>query len=190
MHRDLYLEIAEILDYPGVDFRQRLETLWTELQRRFPAGAATLRDFRTFVHKTAPEPLQEYYTRTFDINPVTSLDVSHHIFGDTYKRGQFLAQLREELEKLGLRDRPELPDFLPLVLTYLAKSTDEEARRDLVELIFLPALAQMERALSEGTNAYAAPVRLLKEILMHDFDIAEPPRVPTSSEKLFTLTGE
>ncbi len=190
MHRDLYLEIADMLDYPPVDFRQRLETLLTELQHRFPAGAATLHDFRTFVHETAPESLQEYYTRTFDINPVTSLDVSHHIFGDTYKRGQFLAQLREELEKLGVGDRPELPDFLPLVLYYLAKSTDEEARRELVELIFLPALSQMERALSEGMNAYAAPVRLLKQVLMHDFRIAEPPPTPTSSEKLLTLTGE
>lgn len=190
MHRDLYLDMADMLDYPTADFRQRLETLWTELQRRFPACAATLRDFRAFVHETAPEALQEYYTRTFDINPVTALDVSHHIFGDTYKRGQFLAQMREELEKLGLADRPELPDFLPLVLYYLAKSMDEEARRELVELIFLPALAQMERALSEGMNAYAAPVRLLKEVLMHDFDIAELPRVPASSEKLLTLTGE
>jgi len=165
-------------------------TLWAELQRRRSSGAATLRDFRAFVHETPLTELQEYYIRTFDINPVTSLDVSHHVFGDTYKRGQFLAQLREELEKLGLGGRPELPDYLPLVVHYLAKSTDEQARRELVELIFLPALAQMERALSEGMNEYAAPVRLLQEMLMRDFDISELPQVPVSSEKLLTLSGE
>lgn len=187
MHRNLYPQIAALLEYPDHDFSQGLDRLWRELQ---PSETAGLRDFRSFAAETPLTELQEYYVRTFDVNPLTSLEVSHYVLGDTYKRGQFLAQLREEQEKLGLDGHSELPDYLPLVVQYLARSQDEAARRDLVTLIFLPALAQMERALREGANAYAAPVRLLQQTLMRDFDVAELPRVPVSSEKLLTLSGE
>ena len=39
-----------------------------------------------------PEQIQELYTRTFDINPVCTLEIGWHIFGEDYARGALLVK--------------------------------------------------------------------------------------------------
>ena len=40
------------------------------------------------------EDLQELYTRTFDWNPDTSLEIGWHLYGENYERGEFLVEVR------------------------------------------------------------------------------------------------
>ena len=75
--------IADLLDYPGSDWPGKMSVC---------ADAAN--DFCRVVEKVSLSDLQELYTRTFDLNPVCALEVGYHLFGENYKRGEFLANLR------------------------------------------------------------------------------------------------
>ena len=44
---------------------------------------------------------EEIYTRTFDVQAITTLDVGYVLFGDDYKRGELLVNLNNEHTKAG-----------------------------------------------------------------------------------------
>lgn len=189
-YKNLYQKISSLFQYPDEGFRSHVEELWLEVQRQFPEEVESVRRFRNFVNETSLTEIQEYYTRTFDINPIATLDISYHIFGDTYKRGQFLANLRAEQMKLGMAIRQELPDHLPEILHYLVKVKDSELRYSLANLILLPALSEIQKALDKSLNVYAVMVAFLKKLLMEDFQITKIQPTYMSKEKLTTLEGE
>ena len=55
----------------------------------------------------------------FDLNPVCTLHVGYHVFGDTYPRGAFLVNLAARAARRRRRPRRRLPDHLPTVLRLL-----------------------------------------------------------------------
>jgi len=65
--------------------------------------------------------LQEQYTALFDMSPSTTLNMTYHLWGDGEKRARLLTRLQQEYACAGLeKNSPELPDFLPLILEFLA----------------------------------------------------------------------
>ena len=87
----------------------------------YPVGDETrtvLADFPGFEQLGSTE-LEELYTRTFDINPVCSLEVGWHLFGEDYNRGAFLVRMRGLLREHGIEEGAELPDHLESVLRVL-----------------------------------------------------------------------
>ncbi len=65
--------------------------------------------------------VQERYTALFDMSPSTSLDMTYHLYGDGEKRARLLARLQQDFASAGLEKKStELPDFLPLILEFLA----------------------------------------------------------------------
>ncbi len=72
--------------------------------------------------------LQELYTNTFDLNPVATLEIGWHLWGEQYERGRFLADLRALQERLGIDAGCELPDHLTVLLPTIAASDNEELR--------------------------------------------------------------
>ena len=57
----------------------------------------------------------------FDLNPATSLNLTYQKYGDGKERGPALAQLHQVYQGAGYEAATcELPDFLPLVLEFLA----------------------------------------------------------------------
>ena len=89
------LALADLLEYPGADWPQRLELIADSL------GDQTLAEFSRRTASLPLASLQETYTQTFDLNPVATLEIGYHLFGENYKRGLFLAQLRETVELAG-----------------------------------------------------------------------------------------
>ena len=55
------------------------------------------------------------HTRTFDLNPVCTLEVGYHLFCENYKRGEFLANLRATEAPFELGQEFQLPDYLPVL---------------------------------------------------------------------------
>lgn len=99
------------------------------------------------------QELQEIYTRAFDLNPECTLEIGWHLFGDTYKRGQFLVMMRHHLQEHDIRPEPHLPDFLPALLE-LSMRLEHQDALDLVDDCVLPALEKILPALKGNPYAH------------------------------------
>ncbi len=90
---------------------------------------------------------EELYTQTFDLNPVCTLEVGWHLYGEQYERGRFLVRARELLTAVGQDEGGELPDFLPSLLGALPRQGESEAI-DLAAYL-VPAVRKMCEALTD-----------------------------------------
>ena len=161
----LYEVLADLLEYPTEDWRGRLELG----QQLLASESPELRpDFQAFYREVENLPvvvLQEQYTRTFDLNPVCNLEIGYHLFGENYKRGIFLANLREMELAFVIHQARQLPDYLPLLLRLLVKLDDEELRGDLITECMLPALEKMLEAMSKAETPYHHLMKIVEAAL-------------------------
>ena len=153
---NIYDAFADLLEYPDTDWESKMATFAeNDLLDEFRFGFATL---------TLSE-LQELYTRTFDLNPVCALEIGYHLFGENYKRGQFLANLRETEAPFELGQENQLPDYLPVLLRLLTKLEDEELRTSLIGECLVPAIDKMLKSLKETENPYRFLLEALRKTL-------------------------
>lgn len=115
-----------------------------------------------------PNDAEELYTRIFDMNPVCTLHVGYHLFGEDYQRGALLAMLRSELRAAHIDEKNDLPDFLPTLLRLLGRLEDPEDRSLLVNSLLLPALEKMNHALERGTDPFSSLLRELPGALENE----------------------
>jgi nitrate reductase molybdenum cofactor assembly chaperone NarJ/NarW len=147
--------LADLLEYPDAGWAERFDACRYLLNSEGPELADAFRGFRAGVEGLSLSELQELYTRTFDLNPVCTPEVGYHLFGDTYKRGLFLARLRETEEPYALGQDGQLPDYLPVMLRLAGRLGDEELRAALVRDCLLPATEKMFEALGKAGSRYA-----------------------------------
>ncbi|ELS57914.1 nitrate reductase molybdenum cofactor assembly chaperone [Streptomyces viridochromogenes] len=113
----LYQAAALCLTYPDDDFRARLPLL--------REAAPQLREFTDHAAVTPPLELAAHYVEVFDFGDRHSLYLSWWRDGDNRRRGRSLVRFQEvyrahDLEFTG----EELPDFLPAVLEFTARTGD------------------------------------------------------------------
>lgn len=167
--RELFEDLATCLEYPGIGFedkksaaRRHLYLDETPVRRRLGRAFANLA--RHFSEQ-GPSRCEEAYTRLFDLSPVCTPHLGYHLYGDAYERGELLAHLMPEVERVGVRLEGELPDFLPVLLRLLARLPDEEDRKLLVEHLVAPGLAKMVAALEKADDPWSAVVRASDELV-------------------------
>jgi nitrate reductase delta subunit len=124
-----YFKLVSILmQYPDDAYLQalpELETVAEQLnQGRERAGIeAFLADLKT--HDALQ--LQERYTAAFDLNPSTTLNLTYHQWGDSEKRAAALTRLQQLYLDAGYeKSSGELPDYLPLVLEFMASVSEAQ----------------------------------------------------------------
>ncbi|MBI3650893.1 MAG: nitrate reductase molybdenum cofactor assembly chaperone [Acidobacteria bacterium] len=150
----LYENLADLLDYPSNDWSAVVEDCKQRMNDEKPEIAGLLLAFFKDIEGLPIAVLQERYTQTFDLNPVCNLEIGYHLFGENYKRGIFLANLRETETPFALGQESQLPDYLPVLLRLLVKLEDAELRGDLISECLLPALNVMTAALQKAENFY------------------------------------
>ncbi len=98
--------------------------------------------------------LQEEYTRTFDLDPSTSLNLSfHHPAGES-SRGILLLDLKRLYDQAGYENiSGELPDYLPLVLEFMTVCREEQCRWICRE--YGPIVAALASRLEQAGSPYA-----------------------------------
>jgi nitrate reductase delta subunit len=160
--------LAGLLEYPCADWPARFDECKRLHDTEGGESASAFADFARGVAGLEVAELQELYTRTFDLNPVCALEVGYHLFGDTYKRGLFLARLRETEESYELGQERQLPDFLPVMLRLVARLEDAELRGALVADCLMPAALKMTGALERGASPYAGLVRAVASVLSRE----------------------
>jgi nitrate reductase molybdenum cofactor assembly chaperone NarJ/NarW len=158
--------LADLLEYPDAGWAGRFDATCHLLHAEGPGLAEAFRGFRLGVEGLGLSELQELYTRTFDLNPVCTPEVGYHLFGDTYKRGVFLARLRETEEPYALGQARQLPDYLPVLLRLVGRLEDEALCGALVGDCLLPATGKMFEALGKAGSPYAALVGAVRVSLM------------------------
>ncbi len=158
----LYQRLAEVIDYPGPDFSQRVDEC-IALSSLDEEATALLKEFQASLEKIPPETMEKRYTKTFGPGATCYPYVGYHLFGDGNHRGVFLAGLKEHYQVYDFSAGNELPDHLGVMLRFLARDDDGEERDELLSLCILPALRKMLQGCKDEENPYQ---KLLKTILL------------------------
>ena len=163
------------------------------MQRDYPESARKLDRFLDFVNSNTLYRIEEVYNLTFHIQAICFLDIGYVLFGEDYKRGDFLVHMKREQEKIGHDCGCELPDNLAMILELMALSDEEELVNELGKRILIPAADKMSREFATARielraklhkkkqkvfiakdekvgNVYEGPVNALLNMLRVDFD--------------------
>ncbi|MQA79633.1 MAG: nitrate reductase molybdenum cofactor assembly chaperone [Streptosporangiales bacterium] len=114
--------VSILLQYPDETVRGRIPLVAAAVSA-LPASASrqALERFLGQFAQTAPRALAEHYVATFDRRRKCCLYLTWWVDGETRRRGQSLARLKERYRRGGLELGPaELPDYLPVALEYAA----------------------------------------------------------------------
>lgn len=177
--RFLYDQLSAVLDYPNEETLHHLTSCLSSLKEVWHRGGEEspiplLEEFHKYLKETPLPHLEEVYTHTFDLTPVCSLNVSYYLFGEDYQRGVFLAYLRQSQQEVGLEEKVELPDYLPVVLKWLRRVDDLELYTEMVAECILPALRKMLESLEGSSNPYRSLLKALALILDKDLEEVRP----------------
>lgn len=167
IHR-LYQLFADVLEYPTPKLASQAKECAELLLMESPKAAALMGGFHTFVERTSLDRLEELYTSTFDLQMVCYPYVGYHLFGESYKRGAFLAKLNEHYRAHGFSAGKELPDHVAVLLRFLAMDADEDFNSTLVSEGLVPALDEMVEAFGDKRNGYRQVVQALRLLLETD----------------------
>lgn len=145
-----YEHLARLFDYPQLDYPRWVQSVYDLLAGRYVIAAAEIAAFaqvlptegETFTQEALDE-VQEIFTRSFDVQSITTLGVGYVMFGDDYKRGELLVNLNREHREAGIDLGAELPDHLPNVLRLVARWEDRELATEFVEEVLHPCLERM-----------------------------------------------
>lgn len=146
-----FARLARVFEYPDENYARHCRE-------------AGLEDFAVQAESLGVTAMQELYTNTFDWNPNASLDLSWHLYGEQYARGEFLVAMREKLRSNGIDETCELPDHLTHVLALFARLEAEELERAAREYA-APAIAKLLASLEQSASPFAAPLRVVRQTL-------------------------
>ena len=114
--------LSVLLHYPDEELFNRLDEISSVAHHSRPADVESA--IQAFVNELNTHSLiqvQEKYTAAFDIDPKTTMNLTHHAFGDNEKRAAALSHLQHNYEQAGWeRITGELPDYLPMMLEFLS----------------------------------------------------------------------
>ena len=163
-----YKLMAALLEYPT----QRTESLFAEFSQAAilysKAAAVKAEEFLVEMTKLSLSEREELYVATFDVQAACCLDVGYVTFGEDYKRGQFMAEMKVLMREHQIEIGTELPDFLPNILRLLPKVSYAEAQ-ELVEKIVAPAIVKMQEPFSESFNPYKILLSLVHLVMSADY---------------------
>ena len=115
---ETFLWVAQLLRYPDEELTALAHETHEARREPVPAWAAA------FLDHAAATPLldlQAAFVQTFDLNRAACLYLTTHVYGDSPLQGRALAALTELYRDSGCTPSGgELPDYLPLVLEFLA----------------------------------------------------------------------
>lgn len=208
-----YDRLAGLFDYPSPTFAASVEAASGVLRQTHPEAAVMLQPFAEYISSATLIEMEELYTRSFDVQSITTLDIGYVMFGDDYKRAEILVNLNREHQEAGNECGTELPDHLPNVLRLLPKMKSAEMVDELVHKIVGPAIAKMKSEFSEErlekkkalykkhhktviamseTHGllYGRVLEALYEVLRRDFQLREPLPIKQTSAFLRSVENE
>lgn len=144
-----YASFARLLDYPAGGVPQAPDAAQVSpevrgLVEQFTADAAAL----------GPGRLEEVYAATFDLQPECTLNMSHHLFADEWKRSAMLIELKSLFQRHALDHGSELPDHLCWILRLMATVPEDDELREVRTRLLVPALEALNKRMPAERNPY------------------------------------
>jgi nitrate reductase delta subunit len=156
----VHMLVSLLLDYPDEAWFARLDTLREHLTGLPPAITDAVAGFIEQAHDEGPLAWQRLYVRTFDLKRKCSLYLSYYATGDTRRRGVALVTFLEAYRAAGWEfDGDDLPDYLPAVLEFSARSGSEVA--DALIASHREGIEVLRAALEGLDSPWAALVRVV-----------------------------
>jgi nitrate reductase delta subunit len=156
--------VSTLLLYPDAQAEADLTAASEWLIVNGDGLAEAARRFARFVADSDASVREERFTRTFDINPACSLELGWHLYGEDYKRGAFLVDMRQLIRGLGIEETQELPDHLIHALRCLERLPSPKVEQFSTAYL-QPALSKMlEGYTSEDCPWRPVLVALLREL--------------------------
>ncbi len=163
--KDSALEaLASCFEYPSVDLVSKLERAAEIVERQNSEAARLIGRFRGFIASIPLGFVEALHAQIFDMEPACCLYVGYHVFGDTHRRGMFLAGLREWYGRYGFSVDGELPDYLPVLLRFLSRAEEGPDKSELIQYCMIPAIESIARGVSDKKSPYGdliTAIRLL-----------------------------
>lgn len=138
-----YSLLAELIKYPSFGLMEQTLACKDFLEKEYNEAAEVLEKFVNYVQNSPLHVLEELYTKTFHIQAICYLDVGYVMFGEDYKRGEFLVNMKREQRETGNDCGTELPDNLMNVLRLLPRHSDGAFINELSTRIVMPSLRKM-----------------------------------------------
>jgi nitrate reductase molybdenum cofactor assembly chaperone NarJ/NarW len=156
--------ISLLLQYPDEGFIRSLPLMETGIAQLPDSSAGDkLVQFISYLQATPLVRLQETYTKTFDLDPSTCLNLTYHLFGDSEKRGNVMACLRQIYHEAGYETiTGELPDYLPLMLEFLSECPASGEAAMLWS--YLEAVEKPAASLKDSGNPYSLLLDVVREL--------------------------
>lgn len=160
--QQIYQLFSQLLNYPSSNLVQQVRTTIDLLEKDYPQATEYLNKFLDFAEKKPLSTLEELYTGTFDVNPACHIFAGHLLFGESFKRNTFMAELAVEYEKRGFDTENELVDHIPLLLRFLSSELDPEETmaNELLSECLIPVFETMNNNFKDdSTNPYMPVLR-------------------------------
>lgn len=156
--QSVHMLASLLLDYPDAVWFERLD-IFAEHASALPASVAEpLLRFIGRAREAGASDWQKIYVTTFDLKRKCSLYLSYFATGDTRRRGTALVTFLDAYRAAGWEfEADELPDYLPAVLEFSARSQSEVA--DAVLSAHREGIEVLRAALEGMDSAWADVVR-------------------------------
>jgi nitrate reductase molybdenum cofactor assembly chaperone NarJ/NarW len=159
----LYKSLSALLGYPDAALRGALPEIAAVIggSGALPGDVkARLADLLGRMAEADPYALEAGYVETFDRGRATSLHLFEHVHGESRDRGQAMVSLRETYGQAGITlEANELPDYLPVMLEYMALVAREESDAMLRDCAHI--LRSIGEALAARGSDYSAVLEAL-----------------------------
>lgn len=133
---------ARLFEYPSRELIEFIE--------KTEAPEINLNEFKERIIKLPMSQLEEIYTRTFDLQAICYPYAGYQLFGEDYRRGEFMAKLKEEYRSSGfVPPEDELPDHIRVIFLYLSYNPSDTV---LIEECLLPVFEKFLDSFKENTD--------------------------------------
>jgi len=153
----LYKLLSVLLEYPTKDLFAHWDNIKYMLAQQDDLSVEDnkrLFHFIDWASGMSLTKLQAEYVNTFDLKADNSLYLTYHLFDEQDRdRGPALVELSELYKATGFEiSDGELPDYLPLILEYVASMQDKNSARQ-----FLQQTAQATDIIASNLENCASP---------------------------------
>ncbi len=188
-NHDHYSILAEMFSYPSPKMKDKIES-WKKIISGYDAEILTkLEPFISHITGKTLAVRQEYFISTFDVQPLCTLDIGYVLFGEDYRRGDFLVNMKKEHIKAGNDCGSELPDHLPNILSLIPRISDADLAEELIYSLMIPALHEMIFRFKNGDNLYKGLLEILVTIMESDYPVSRFERFSFRREEKNMVPG-
>ncbi len=170
--RIMYMVTARLLDNPRQVYSQREEVL--KIAQELGLGALA-----GFFQEMGEEEVEGHRVELFELAPRCPPYAGYYALGeDSRERGLYMHQVLTYYKAFGftMDVRQELPDYLPVMLEFLASTTDvedfgrREMRRDFYRRFIKPWFPKFKECVEKSNSPYRYVLHALEKLFKLDFE--------------------